>query len=54
MTKRTKKNDVPRDRNAQAFAANVICKGGAHRDGRNKRCRTRRAQDNRAIRDQGY
>lgn len=53
MAKRTKKS-TPKARNAQAFAASVICKGGAHQDGRTRRRRTRSAQKRQALREQGY
>ena len=53
MSKRKNKN-VPKARNAQAFAASVICKGGAHQDGRKRRRRTRSAQKRQSLREQGY
>lgn len=53
MSKRKKKN-TPKARNAQAYAASVICKGGAHQDGRRRRRRTRSAERRAALREQGY
>ena len=45
----TKKKNDPARRSAQAYAASVLRKVGAHQDSRKKRLRTRAARDKAAL-----
>ena len=49
--KRKKKKTQPKARNAQAYAASILCRRAVFKDKRKKRQGSRKEQDKKAIKD---